>query len=94
MLKGQVGDEGGLAVEALVVHAAGLHVTAREELAAGLIDLLGEVLEVVVRALIDDRPDVGRPLCRIADDEFVGHLLEATNQLVVDRLFHQDPRGR
>ena len=55
MLEGQVGHEGRLAVVALVVHAAGLDVTAGQEFAASLVDLFGEVLEVVVGALVDDR---------------------------------------
>ena len=64
MLEGQVGDKGRFAVVALVEHAAGLHVAAGQELAASLVDLFGEVLEIVVGTLIDDRANVGGALGR------------------------------
>ncbi len=58
MLIGQVGDKGRFAEVALIEDAACLHMPTGEEVAASLVDLFGEVLEIVVGALVDDRtPD-------------------------------------
>ena len=91
--EGQVGDEGRFAEVAFVEVAAGLHVTAGQEVAAGLVDLFGEVFEVVVGTLVDDRAEVSGALGRVADGEFVGEGLQFGDQFVVDGRFHNDARG-
>ena len=48
MGEGQVGDKGGFAEIAFVEHAASLYIAAGQELAAALIDLFAEILEIIV----------------------------------------------
>ena len=67
MFKWQVGDQSRFAEITLIEHAAGLDVTTGQKFSAALIDLFGEIFEVVVGVLIDDRTkerggSVGSPM--------------------------------
>ena len=90
MRERQVGDESGLAEIAVVEHAAGLDITAGEECSASLADLFGEILEVVVGALIYNGSQICIPFGRVADDEFIGFILKFGNERIIHRFFDDD----
>ncbi len=75
--QGQVGDEGGFAEITFVEDTAALDLAAGQELAAGLVDLFGEVLEVLVGALVDHRTEEVGALGWVADGQFFGQRLSA-----------------
>ncbi len=94
VLKRQVSDEGGLNEVAIIIDAACLHMTTGEELAASLVDFFRVVLEIVVRALIDDGTKIGASFRWVTYDEFICDLFKPGNQFIIDRCFHNHTRSR
>ncbi len=62
--------------------------------APGLREFLAEILEIVISRLVDDRPQEGLALGRVADDQFFGQVFQPGGQFIVDRLLDQDAAGR